>query len=101
MTFEDIDPSTPVLVGVGQVSERIGEPGYRCLSSVELAAAAAREAIADTGAVAATVAAAVDTVAGVRQFEISVPGAPAPWAGPPTIPGPSPSGWGRPRPGDP
>ncbi|MDP9845460.1 acetyl-CoA acetyltransferase [Streptosporangium lutulentum] len=78
MTFEDIDPSTPVLVGVGQVSERIGEPGYRCLSSVELAAAAAREAIADTGAVAATVAAAVDTVAGVRQFEISVPGAPAP-----------------------
>ncbi|MBB2910739.1 acetyl-CoA C-acetyltransferase [Streptosporangium becharense] len=78
MTFHDIDSRTPVLVGVGQASERIGEPGYRRLSPVELAAAAAREAIADTGADAAAVAAAVDTVAGVRQFEISTPVARAP-----------------------
>ncbi|WP_406316710.1 acetyl-CoA acetyltransferase [Streptosporangium sp. NBC_01639] len=78
MTFHDIDPRTPVIVGVGQSSERIGEPGYRRLSPVELAAAAVREAIADTCAEAAAVAAAVDTVAGVRQFEISGPGAPVP-----------------------
>ncbi|KAB8194136.1 acetyl-CoA acetyltransferase [Nonomuraea phyllanthi] len=78
MTFPDLDPRTPVLVGVGQSSERIGEPGYRRLSPVDLAAAAAREALADTGADPAAVAAAVDTVAGVRQFEISAPGVPAP-----------------------
>ncbi|WP_248962192.1 acetyl-CoA acetyltransferase [Sphaerisporangium perillae] len=78
MTFQDLDPRTPVLVGVGQASERIDRPGYQRLSPVGLAAAAARAAIADTGADAAVVAAAVDTVAGVRQFEISSPGARAP-----------------------
>ncbi|MEU3169822.1 acetyl-CoA acetyltransferase [Streptosporangium sp. NPDC006930] len=78
MTFEDLDPRTPVLVGVGQSSERIGERDYRRLSPVELAAAAVHEALADTGADPADVAAAVDTVAGVRQFEISAPGALAP-----------------------
>ncbi|MFI7611336.1 acetyl-CoA acetyltransferase [Nonomuraea terrae] len=76
--FEGVDPRTPVLVGAGQASERIDEPGYRRLSAVELGAAAAREALADTGADPAEVAAAVDTVAGVRQFEISTPGARAP-----------------------
>src|SRR5262245_48619094 len=79
MTTGELDPRTPVIVGVGQSSERIGDPGYRRLSPVELAAAAARAAIADTGADAAAVSAAVDTVAGVRQFEISVPGVPAPF----------------------
>ena len=78
MTPAGLDPSTPVLVGVGQSSERIDSPGYRGLSPVELAAAAAREALADTGARPEAVAAAVDTVAGVRQFEISSPGARAP-----------------------
>ena len=68
----------PVLVGVGQVSERIGEPGYRRRSPVDLAADAARQALADTGADPRAVAAAVDTVAGVRQFEISLPWARAP-----------------------
>ncbi|MBO3750044.1 acetyl-CoA acetyltransferase [Streptosporangiaceae bacterium NEAU-GS5] len=77
-TFEGLDPRTPVIVGVGQSSERIGDPGYQRRSAVELAAAAAREAITDTGADAAAISAAIDTVAGVRQFEISVPGVPAP-----------------------
>ncbi|WP_159662017.1 acetyl-CoA acetyltransferase [Streptomyces mexicanus] len=72
------DPNTPVVVGVGQSSERLDDPGYRRMSAVELAAAAAREALADTGADTATVASAIDMVAGVRQFEISTPGAPAP-----------------------
>ncbi|MFB4280538.1 acetyl-CoA acetyltransferase [Nonomuraea sp. MTCD27] len=78
MIVSDIDPLTPIVVGTGQSSERIGEPGYRRLSPVELAAEAAREALADTGADPAEVAAAVDTVAGVRQFEISAPGIPSP-----------------------
>jgi acetyl-CoA C-acetyltransferase len=74
----NLDPRTPVVVGAGQSSERLGEPGYRRRSPVDLAADAAREALADTGADQAAVAAAVDTVAGVRQFENSAPGARAP-----------------------
>ncbi|MGH3212595.1 MAG: acetyl-CoA acetyltransferase, partial [Trebonia sp.] len=78
----NLDPRTPVIVGVGQSSERLGEPGYRRRSPVDLAADAAREAILDTGADAGgstvAVAAAIDTVAGIRQFENSNPGARAP-----------------------
>jgi acetyl-CoA C-acetyltransferase len=74
----ELDPRTPVIVGVGQASERIGDPGYRLLSAVDLAAEAARQALADTAADPATVAAAIDTVAGVRQVEISTPGAASP-----------------------
>ena len=66
-----VDPRTPVLIGVGQVSERLGEPGYRRRSPVELGADAAREALTDTGADARAMAAAIDTVAAVRQFEVS------------------------------
>ena len=65
-----VSPRTPVLVGVGQFNERIDAPDYRGMSSVELAAAAAQAALHDTGAPAA-VAGAVDTVVGIRQFEIS------------------------------
>ncbi|WP_374024658.1 acetyl-CoA acetyltransferase [Mycobacterium sp. HNNTM2301] len=65
----NLDPNTPVVVGVGQAAERIGDPNYRGMSPVELAAAAARAAVDDCGAEEA--AAAIDTVAGVRQFEIS------------------------------
>ncbi len=66
-----LNPRTPVLVGVGQVCERIDEPGYLGMSAVALAAAAARAALLDTGADPDAVAAAIDTVAGTRQFEIS------------------------------
>jgi acetyl-CoA C-acetyltransferase len=69
--------SRPVIVGVGQSAERIDDLGYRGMSSVELAATAARAALADCGADVAAVAGAIDTVAGVRQFEISGP-VPAP-----------------------
>jgi acetyl-CoA C-acetyltransferase len=76
---EELDPRTPVVVGVGQASERLGDPGYQGLSAVDLAAAAVRAALNDAASPdSAAIAAAVDTVAGVRQFEISVPGAPAP-----------------------
>ena len=72
-----LDPRTPVLVGVGQFSERLDDAGYRALSPVGLGAEAARRALADTGA-SASVADRVDLVAGVRQFEMSLPGAVAP-----------------------
>ncbi|HEY1821860.1 MAG TPA: acetyl-CoA acetyltransferase [Trebonia sp.] len=80
---EELDPRTPVIVGVGQSSERLGDPGYQGLSAVGLAAAALRAALIDAagdpgGADPAAIAAAVDTVAGVRQFENSRPGARAP-----------------------
>ena len=45
-----VDPRTPVLVGVGQFTERIDDPAYRGMSAVELATAAAEAALADTGA---------------------------------------------------
>ena len=76
--MSQLDPRTPVVVGVGQASERLDAQDYQGRSPVDLAADAARQALADTGADPAVVAAAIDTVAGVRQFENSVPGARAP-----------------------
>ena len=73
-----LDPRTPVVAGVGQASERLGEPGYRQRSPVDLAADAVREALADTCADLAAVTAAIGTVAGIRQFENSFPGQRAP-----------------------
>jgi acetyl-CoA C-acetyltransferase len=67
----NLDPRTPVVVGVGQAAERIEDPDYRAMSPVELAAAAAQAALDDCGG--AAVSAAIDTIAGVRQFEISGP----------------------------
>jgi len=78
MNRSPLDPRTPVIVGVGQASERIGSESYQRRSPVDLAAAAAREALADTGAGPDTVAAAIEVVAGVRQFENSHPQAQAP-----------------------
>ena len=68
-----VDERTPVIIGVGQFTERIDDPDYRGMSAVELATAAARAALHDTDADAAQVAAAIDTVFGLRQFEISGP----------------------------
>lgn len=73
-----IDPRTPVVVGVGQAAERIDDADYRAMSPVELAAAAAQAALADCGANADQVASAIDAVVATRQFEISIPKAPAP-----------------------
>ncbi|MCL2735171.1 MAG: acetyl-CoA acetyltransferase [Propionibacteriaceae bacterium] len=73
-----IDPRTPVIVGVGQVIDRLEAPDYARLSAVGLAAEASRRALVDTAAEPSMLAAAIDTVAGIPQFEISTPGAPAP-----------------------
>jgi acetyl-CoA C-acetyltransferase len=66
-----VDPRTPVLVGVGQFTERIDDDDYRGMSAVDLATAAAKAALDDTGA--KGVAQAIDTVFALRQFEISGP----------------------------
>ena len=68
-----VSPRTPVIVGVGQFTERIDDPDYRGMSAVDLATAAVEAALADTGVNVTTVAKAVDTVFGLRQFEISGP----------------------------
>lgn len=78
MPLSELDPSTPVLVGVGQHSERIDDPGYAGLSAADLAGRAAAAALRDTGGDIDALAAAIDTVAGVRQFEVSTPIAEAP-----------------------
>src|SRR5262249_28280598 len=77
MSGNGIDPRTPVVVGVGQASERLGDPGYRRRSPVELAADAALAALEDTGADESAVADAIDTVAGVPPVANPRPGAPA------------------------
>ena len=64
--------NTPVIIGVGQYSERVGEPGYKALSYMDLAGRALGAAIADSGA-SGSVAGAIDTLAAIRAFEMSRP----------------------------
>lgn len=68
-----VHPCTPVVVGVGQYTERVEDSDYRGRSPVELATEAARAALADTDADTSAVAGAIDVIAGLRQFEISTP----------------------------
>lgn len=75
--LEQLDGRTPVIVGVGQSSERLDADGYRALSPAALAAAAALAALDDAGPGPA-LRGSVDLVAGVRQFDISGPDAVAP-----------------------
>ncbi len=74
----DLDPQTPVIIGVGQVAERVDDVNYQGMSPVELAAAAARLALSDTGVDPQQVVNVIDVIACTRQFENSTPGAPAP-----------------------
>ena len=67
-----IADNTPVIIGVGQYSERVGEPGYEALSYMDLAGRALGAAIADSGA-SGSVAQAIDTLAAIRAFEMSRP----------------------------
>ena len=62
--------NTPVIIGVGQVSERIGEACYLERSPMDLAAAALKAAFADAHAK-RSLPHALDTLVGVRQFEQS------------------------------
>ncbi|MFM5923877.1 MAG: acetyl-CoA acetyltransferase [Novosphingobium sp.] len=65
-----MDENTPVIIGVGQYSERVGEPGYRELSHMDLAGEALKAAFVDAQAK-RKLGPALDTLAAIRQFEIS------------------------------
>lgn len=73
-----IGDNTPILIGVGEASERIDAPGYAAMSPVELASNAARQALRDALSV-EKLAPEIDLIASIRQFEISGPGAVAPF----------------------
>lgn len=73
-----MDDMTPVIIGVGQVSERPDSPGYAARSPMDLAGAALAAAFGDAGA-AQPLGPALDTLAAIRQFEISGTRYPAPF----------------------
>lgn len=62
--------NTPIIVGVGQFTERLNAPDYRGLSAYEIAAMAARNAIDDALSV-AKLGAHIDVIATTRTFEDS------------------------------
>jgi acetyl-CoA C-acetyltransferase len=70
MTAAPVPGSTPVLIGVAQHSERLGEPDYEALSPADLAARAAAAALADAGLDPSR----VDVLACPRQFDETFPG---------------------------
>ncbi|MCC6848652.1 MAG: acetyl-CoA acetyltransferase [Deltaproteobacteria bacterium] len=67
-----LETATPVIVGVGQFAEAPGLPGYGARGPVEIAAEAARAALADARAP-RPLAAEIDVVATTRTFHDSVP----------------------------
>jgi acetyl-CoA C-acetyltransferase len=80
-----IADNTPVIIGVGQYSERVGEPGYAALSYMDLGGKALAAAIADAGAT-GSVADAIDTLAAIRAFEMSRPGREPPFGAASNVP---------------
>ena len=70
--------NTPVIIGVGEASERIDAADYQAHSPADLAGLAARAALDDALSTAA-LAPHVDVIAAIRQFESSGPGAVAPF----------------------
>ena len=73
-----MDARTPVIVGVGEASERIDQPDYQALSPVELASRAAQAALDDARA-RKPIAPQIGVMAAIRQFEVSGPNAVAPF----------------------
>jgi acetyl-CoA C-acetyltransferase len=68
----------PVIIGVGEASERIDAADYQALSPVALAAAAAQAALDDAGA-SQPLAPQIQVIAAIRQFEVSGPNATPPF----------------------
>jgi acetyl-CoA C-acetyltransferase len=81
-----VPDNTPVIIGVGQYSEKVGEAGYEGLSYMDLGGRALSAAIADCGA-SGSVAEAIDTLAAIRAFEMSRPGRVPPFGAPDNVPG--------------
>ncbi|MFV0277477.1 MAG: hypothetical protein ACK5HY_09875, partial [Parahaliea sp.] len=63
--------NTPIIVGAGQITERLENDDYRGLSNVELAVEACRLALADVQG--ADLLGRIDTVAALRTFEHTSP----------------------------
>ncbi len=82
----DIADNTPVVIGVGQYSERVGQPGYEALSYMDLAGRALTAAI-DNSDASGSVADAIDTLAAIRAFEMSRPDRKPPFGAPDNVPG--------------
>ncbi len=80
-----IADNTPVIIGVGQYSERVGEPAYEALSYMDLGGRALSAAIDNCGAD-GSVAGAIDTLAAIRAFEMSRPDRAPPFGGSDNIP---------------
>ena len=73
-----MNDNTPVIIGVGEASERVDAADYRGRSPADLAGLAAAAAL-DDAFDRATLALHVSTIAAIRQFEVSWPGAAAPF----------------------
>ncbi len=73
-----MDDRTPIIIGVGEVSERIDDPTYEALSPADLAGRAAAAALADARSDAA-LAPHIEVIAAIRQFEVSGPRTVAPF----------------------
>ena len=73
-----ITDNTPIIIGVGQYSERPQDPSYAALSHMDLAGNALQNAIDDCDA-SGDVAGAIDALIAIRQFEISYAGAVVPF----------------------
>ena len=80
-----IADNTPVIIGVGQFSERVGEPGYAALSYTDMGGRALAAAIDDSAA-SQPIAPAIDTVAAIRAFEMSRPDRTPPFGGSNNVP---------------
>ena len=79
-----MDDRSPVIVGVGQVVERIGEAEWQGRSAADLAAWAAERAIADAGAT-SDLEPLIEVVSAIRTFEDSG-AAPSPFGKPDKFP---------------
>jgi len=73
-----VDDSTPVIIGVGEASEQIESERYRALSPADLAGEAAAAAL-DDALGRDTLARHISVIAAIRQFEVSLPNAVAPF----------------------
>jgi len=80
-----IADNTPVIIGVGQYSERVGEPAYEALSYMDLGGRALSAAI-DNCSANGSVAGAIDTLAAIRAFEMSRPDRAPPFGGSDNVP---------------
>ena len=66
-----LSPTTPVLVGTAQFTERLDDPDYEALSPVDITARAAQLAFKDCGN--EGISAVIDTIMTARTFEDSTP----------------------------